>query len=161
MYDRRIIHRDLNVNNVMLHIPELEPNEEDLKDLEEYLLEKLYPIREKMLKDLRNVNFQVKIIDYGISRTIDPGSVAETPCGTKELVAPELLQGRGYDFRVDVWNLGVMMYMLVTCAVPFQTEENRESGVWFLPLKHLISIDTIRFLNETLLYDEKLRPFPN
>ena len=119
LYDRRIIHRDLNVNNVMLHLPELEPNAEDLKDLEEYLLEKLYPAREKMLKDLKNVNFQVKIIDYGISRTIDPGSVAETPCGTKELVAPELLQGRGYDFRVDVWNLGVMMYMLVTCAVPF------------------------------------------
>ena len=103
----------------MLHIPRLEPNEQDLQDLEEYLLEKLYPIREKLLKDLKDVDFQVKIIDYGISRTIDPGSVAETPCGTKELVAPELLTGTGYDFRLDVWNLGVIMYMLVTCAVPF------------------------------------------
>ena len=36
LYDKRIIHRDLNVNNVMLHIPALEPNEEDLQDLEEY-----------------------------------------------------------------------------------------------------------------------------
>ena len=103
----------------MLHIPLLEPNEQDLQDLEEYFLEKLYPLREKLLKDLKDVDFQVKIIDYGISRTIDPGSVAETPCGTKELVAPELLTGRGYDFRVDVWNLGVIMYMLVTFAVPF------------------------------------------
>ena len=72
-----------------------------------------------MLKDLRNLDFQVKIIDFGISRTIDPGSVAETPCGTRELMAPELFFGKGYDFRVDVWNLGVILYMLVSCVVPF------------------------------------------
>ena len=119
MYDKRIIHRDLNINNVMLHIPSLEPTKEDMKDLEKYLLEKLFPAREQIMQDLRDHEFQVKIIDYGISRTIDPGSVAETACGTRELVAPELLTGRGYDFRVDVWNLGVIMYMLVTFAVPF------------------------------------------
>ena len=34
-----------------------------MQDLEEYLLEKLYPIREKLLKDLKDVDFQVKIID--------------------------------------------------------------------------------------------------
>ena len=42
LYDKRIIHRDLNVNNVMLHIPELEPDEVDLMDLEEYRYEKLF-----------------------------------------------------------------------------------------------------------------------
>ena len=119
LYDKRIIHRDLNVNNVMLHIPSLEPNEEDFEDLEDYRFEKLFAQREHMLKDLKNVDFQVKIIDYGLSRTIDPGSVAETPCGTRELVAPELISGSGYDFRIDIWNLGVIAYMLLTCAVPF------------------------------------------
>ena len=114
-----------------------------------------------MLKDLKTLDFQVKIIDYGLSRTIDPGSVAETPCGTRELVAPELIDGSGYDFRVDVWNLGVIMYMLLTCAVPFQSEQNRDSGIWFIPLKYDISIETMRFLNETMLFEEKLRPFPD
>ena len=103
----------------MLHIPSLEPTKKDMQDLEKYLLEKLFPARERIMQDLRDHEFQVKIIDYGISRTIDPGSVAETACGTRELVAPELLTGRGYDFRVDVWNLGVILYMLVSCAVPF------------------------------------------
>ena len=51
--------------------------------------------------------------------------------------------------------------MLLTCAVPFQSERNRDSGIWFLPLKHDISIETVRFLNETILYNEKLRPFPD
>lgn len=57
LYDKRIIHRDLNVNNVMLHIPALEPNEEDLQDLEEYRYEKLFAHREYMLKDLKNLDF--------------------------------------------------------------------------------------------------------
>ena len=87
--------------------------------------------------------------------------MAETPCGTRELVAPELISGNGYDFRVDVWNLGVIMYMLLTCAVPFQSESNRDSGIWFLPLKYDISIETVRFLNETILFEEKFRPFPD
>ena len=118
LHQRQIIHRDLNVNNVMLHLPELEPTEEDLQDVDKYK-KKLYQGREELLKDLITVKFQVKIIDYGLSRTLDPGSVAETPCGTRELVAPELIRGVGYDFRVDVWNVGVIFFMLLTCSVPF------------------------------------------
>ena len=145
----------------MLHIPELEPNEEDLNNLENYKYEKLYCLREEKLKDLINTKFEVKIIDYGLSRTIDPGSVAETPCGTRELVAPELIRGNGYDFRVDVWNLGVICYMLLTCAVPFQTEGDRDNGIWYLPLDIDYSIETVRFLNETIQYNPKFRPFPD
>ena len=32
MYENSIIHRDLNVNNVMLHFPDLEPSPKHLKD---------------------------------------------------------------------------------------------------------------------------------
>lgn len=145
----------------MLHIPELEPDEEDLQDLQEYKYEKLQWLREEKLKDLINTKFEVKIIDYGLSRTIAPGSVAETPCGTRELVAPELIGGTGYDFRVDVWNVGIIFYMLITCAVPFQTEVARDNGVWSLPLNLDVSIETLRFLNETIQYNPKFRPFPD
>ena len=97
-----------------------------------------------------NTKFQVKIIDYGISRTIEEGSVAETPCGVKELVAPELINGKGYDFRVDVWNVAIITYMLLTMEVPFQTGRDRDIGVWSIPLKIDCSIETVRFLNELL-----------
>ena len=56
--------------------------------------------------------------------------MAETPCGVRELTAPELINGRGYDFRVDVWNVAVIAYMLLTMAVPFQTGIERDAGVW-------------------------------
>lgn len=130
LYQKQIIHRDLNVNNIMLHIPELEPTENDFENIDEYLWDKLECEREAKLRDLLTTEFQVKIIDYGISRTIGQGSVAETPCGVRELAAPELINGNGYDFRVDVWNVAVIAYMLLTMAVPFQTGLERDIGVW-------------------------------
>ena len=41
----------------MLHIPELEPNEQDLQDLEDYRYEKLFAQREHLLKDLKTLDF--------------------------------------------------------------------------------------------------------
>ena len=41
----------------MLHIPSLEPAEEDMLDLEKYLLEKLFPARERILQDLKDHDF--------------------------------------------------------------------------------------------------------
>ena len=32
IYQKRVIHRDMNINNVMLHIPALEPTEDDLNE---------------------------------------------------------------------------------------------------------------------------------
>ena len=32
VYEKKIIHRDLNINNVVLHIPDLEPAEDELQN---------------------------------------------------------------------------------------------------------------------------------
>ena len=32
IYQKRVIHRDMNINNVMLHVPALEPTEDDLDE---------------------------------------------------------------------------------------------------------------------------------
>ena len=76
-------------------------------------------------------------------------------------MAPELLRGDGYDFRVDVWNIAMLTYMMLTCSVPFQNEVERDNGVWSLPFKIDFSIEIVRFLNELFRYDPKYRPFPD
>ena len=40
-------------------------------------------------------------------------SLAQTPCGTIEVIAPEALEP-GFDHRVDVWGVGVIFYNLLT-----------------------------------------------
>jgi serine/threonine protein kinase len=63
----------------------------------------------------------LKISDFGLSRFIDPSSPQlETRCGSEEYAAPELIIGKRYDGRkTDVWALGVVLYALLTGALPF------------------------------------------
>jgi len=39
-------------------------------------------------------------------------------------MAPEILKGRSYDSKVDVWSLGTIFYEMLTGFVPF-TGNNR------------------------------------
>ena len=56
----------------------------------------------------------VKMVDFGFSKKLLPGSKTWTFCGTPEYVAPEIILNKGHDKAVDFWSLGVLMYELLT-----------------------------------------------
>lgn len=72
----------------------------------------------------------LKISDYGLSRFIDAAAPQlETRCGSEEYAAPELIIGKRYDGRkTDVWALGVVLYALLTGALPFLDDAAASSG---------------------------------
>lgn len=39
--------------------------------------------------------------------------------GSQDYIAPEILKQIGYDNKVDIWSLGIVMYILVTGETPF------------------------------------------
>ena len=122
IYQLKIIHRDLNINNVVLHIPMLEPSLDDLKDTRKYL-DNLYAKRQEHFRDLTKTKFEVRIVDYGLSSILEHGCLADTPNGTPCVLAPEVLDpSQGYDQRVDVWGLGIILYMLLTAKKIFNDE---------------------------------------
>jgi len=41
-------------------------------------------------------------------------------CGTPGYVAPEVLNDKIYDFKVDAFSCGVMMFILLTGSSPFR-----------------------------------------
>lgn len=62
----------------------------------------------------------VQLADFGFSNTFTPGMPLTTWCGSPPYAAPEVFQGREYDGpKADIWSLGVVLYVLVCGALPF------------------------------------------
>lgn len=80
---------------------------------------------------LLDENLNIKIADFGFSNTFDPENKLDTFCGSPPYAAPELFQGRRYTGpEVDIWSLGVILYVLTTGCLPFDgknLQEMRES----------------------------------
>ena len=60
----------------------------------------------------------VKISDFGLSRVLREGSLASTFCGTPYYMAPEVVLNEKYDFKADIWSLGMIIYECLTQSIP-------------------------------------------
>ncbi|KAG7399153.1 hypothetical protein PHYBOEH_009613 [Phytophthora boehmeriae] len=65
----------------------------------------------------------VKIADFGLAKQLEHSStMLKRSCGTLEYAAPELLCGRPYGLKSDIFSLGVVMYVLLFGAFPFSVQ---------------------------------------
>ena len=66
----------------------------------------------------------LKIIDLGVCQTLTYGELTSEPIGTNGYIPPEIYQHKNYSFEVDIWSLGVILYLLITEGIlPFDHEE--------------------------------------
>lgn len=70
--------------------------------------------------------YKVKIIDFGTAQKLSPGEYCDTKVGTPNFIAPEILKGEKYDFKCDIWSLGVLMYTLLSGSKPFNSQVEKE-----------------------------------
>ncbi|XP_045528753.1 uncharacterized protein LOC123717040 isoform X4 [Pieris brassicae] len=69
---------------------------------------------------LLDKDMNIKLADFGFSNEYTSGSPLSTWCGSPPYAAPELFEGRQYDGpKADIWSLGVVLYVLVCGALPF------------------------------------------
>lgn len=71
---------------------------------------------------LLGFNNQVKLADFGGSIEFHPSIKRKTMCGTIDYLAPEIVDSKDYDHKVDIWALGVLIYELLTGKPPFEEE---------------------------------------
>lgn len=69
---------------------------------------------------LLDQNLNIKIADFGFGNYYTPGSPLNTWCGSPPYAAPEVFEGKLYHGpQLDIWSLGVVLYVLICRALPF------------------------------------------
>ena len=92
MKENKIIHRDLKLENILIKYDD------------------------KLKK-----SFTLKIADYGISKRLDSLSknYVNSKVGTFIYSAPEVLEGKQYNYKCDLWSIGIILYRLIFGRSPF------------------------------------------
>jgi len=92
---------------------------------------------------LLDKDLNIKLCDFGwAARSIREKRT--TFCGTYEYMAPEIVRKKAYDYRVDIWSLGVLLYELVHREAPYKGRS----------LPEIIN----SFANTTLTFDASIQP---
>ncbi|KAM6114520.1 NUAK family SNF1-like kinase 2 [Phoenicopterus ruber ruber] len=74
----------------------------------------------KLENILLDANGNIKIADFGLSNVYQQDKLLQTYCGSPLYASPEIINGRPYKGpEVDSWSLGVLLYILVHGAMPF------------------------------------------
>ncbi|NMB80134.1 MAG: tetratricopeptide repeat protein [Methanomicrobiales archaeon] len=85
-------------------------------------------------RDLKPQNILVKngvpkISDWGLSRVISESTSTTVTSFTPYYAAPEQINHQAKDERTDIWQLGVILYELVTGRLPFNGDTMIEIGM--------------------------------
>ncbi|XP_048836613.1 serine/threonine-protein kinase D2 [Brienomyrus brachyistius] len=99
---------------------------------------------------------QVKLCDFGFARIIGEKSFRRSVVGTPAYLAPEVLLNQGYNRSLDMWSVGVIMYVSLSGTFPFNEDEDINDQIHnaaFMyppnPWKH-ISPEAIDLINNLL-----------
>lgn len=70
-----------------------------------------------------NENMEIKLGDFGLATKLEyEGEKKKTICGTPNYIAPEILEGKGHSYEVDIWSVGVIMYVGCYAVTPSSSE---------------------------------------
>jgi len=58
------------------------------------------------------------ILDFGVAKKMADNALVSTQTGSPLFMAPEVLKGKGYDERVDMWSIGIIAYVMLTGIHP-------------------------------------------
>jgi len=105
----------------------------------------------------------IKIADFGFVKEYDDSNMLDTLCGSPIYMAPEILQHKKYDSKVDLWSLGVILFEILTSDLPFKATNHIEllrkiETTTFKIEDHIvISNDCYDLIKSLLVVDPKQR----
>ena len=112
-------------------------------------------------------NGNLKITDFGLSAIISDDADENIKChgtvtGAIQFMAPEVAMGKKYDFKSDLYMLGLTFFMLMTNRLP---EKKIDMGIFIMPIKYddakipdYYSETLQKFVQELLIVNPEERP---
>ena len=71
-------------------------------------------------------NHNIKISDFGFAKSFEKNDLITTFCGSPLYMAPEIMRNREYNFKSDIWSLGVVLYELIVKEHPYYCNNRNE-----------------------------------
>ena len=88
-----------------------------------------------------------------------------TFCGTYEYMAPEIVLDIPYDYTIDIWSLGILLYEMLHGYAPFKGKEYKEIASKIkegnIVFSSSIAEDAQDLIKSILVKDGKQRPSIN
>lgn len=82
---------------------------------------------ENVLLSSRDSDTAIKLCDFGFAKHVAIGELGVQGLrGTLSYLAPEVLRDDVYDFRCDIWSLGVLLYTLMGGYSPFYADNQKK-----------------------------------
>ena len=79
----------------------------------------------KLENILLDEHHNIKLSDFGFTREYQGHQLLQTKCGTIAYSAPEVLAGMRYvGPEIDVWSMGIILYVLLCGYLPFDDEND-------------------------------------
>lgn len=106
----------------------------------------------------------LKLGDFGIARVLsNTRSKAKTVVGTPYYLSPEIIRSESYNFKSDIWSLGVLLYEMAALQPPFNAQSlhqlaQRIIAGKYTPLPGNFSAATNQLVASMLQRDPNMRP---
>ncbi|CAD8070928.1 unnamed protein product [Paramecium sonneborni] len=121
---------------------------------------------ENLILRKKGILDDIVIADFGLADFYDPlGNYMFQRCGTPGFVAPEILQDKCYDFKVDIFSVGCLMYLLLASKSPFKgftydevVMRNYHCKIDYEYIQPFISNSCLQLLKLLLHYKPSKRP---
>jgi serine/threonine protein kinase len=116
---------------------------------------------------LLDMNGNLKISDFGLSAIISEEADEIVKChntvaGAIQFMAPEVAMGKKYDFKSDLYMLGLTFFLLTTNRLP---EKKLDMGICIIPIKYedakmpdYYSENLKKVINKLLIVNPEERP---